>query len=94
MMSPIYDVSMLSFGLAFMKKGFGGIALPARLASMMSINAPARTVGTFLNNIMKRVLGGRGSEVIARRVCTELSRMVYQRPVCKYMRSLQVMQFR
>ncbi len=92
-MSPLYDVSMVGFGISFIKKRFGGSAMTAKLVSRMTMNAAAHVVdsaGPFLNNIMRRVFGGRGSEVISYSVQKELSRMVFQRPMCNYMSSLQV----
>jgi hypothetical protein len=90
MMSPVYAMSMVGFGMLFIKKRFGGGALTATLASKMLKNAPADSASPFLSIIMKRVFGGRGSEAIGHSVRQELRHMIYQQPVCTYMRSLQV----
>ena len=92
MLSRMYDVSMLSFGLVLLKKRIGGSALAAQLVSkMMGGHA---TASSFNDIIMRRVLGCLGSESVARNVRAEISRMVHQRPICKYMSTLQVMQLR
>jgi hypothetical protein len=85
----MYDVSMLSFGLVLLKKRIGGSALVAQLVSKMTAAA-----SSFNDIIMRRVLGCLGSESVARTVRAEISRMVHQRPICKYMSTLQVMQLR
>ena len=90
MMSPIYAMSMVGFGISFIKKRFGGSAMAATLVSKMLKSAPAGTASPFLSIIMKRVFGGRGSELIAHRVRKELGDMIYQQPVCMYTSSLQV----
>jgi hypothetical protein len=90
MMSPIYAMSTVGFGMSFIKKRFGGGALTATLASKMLKNAAAGSASPFLSLIMRRVFGGRGSEVIGHSVRQELRHMIYQQPVCTYMRSLQV----
>jgi hypothetical protein len=90
MMSPIYAMSMVGLGISFIKKRFGGSALTAALASKMLKGAAPGSASPFLSTIIKRLFGGRGSEVIAHSVRKELGHMVYQRPVCKYMSSLQV----
>ena len=89
MLSRMYDVSMLSFGLVLLKKRIGGSALVAQLVSKMTAAA-----SSFNDIIMRRVLGCLGSESVARTVRAEISRMVHQRPICKYMSTLQVMQLR
>ena len=91
MLSRMYDVSMLSFGLVLLKKRIGGSALVAQLVSKMTGHAAA---SSFNDIIMRRVLGCLGSESVARTVRAEISRMVHQRPICKYMSTLQVMQLR
>jgi hypothetical protein len=99
MMSRIYDVSMVSLGVACLKRRLGGSALAATLARRMTRGSSAASLRAFseassrlaFDAIMRRVFGRRGSEVIAHSARTELGRMIFQRPVCKYMRSLQVM---
>jgi hypothetical protein len=70
----------------------GGSALAAQLVSKMT--GALAAASSFKDIIMRRVLGCRGSESIARTVRAEISRMVHQRPICKYMGSLQVMPLR
>ncbi len=90
MMSPIYAMSMVGIGISFIKKRFGGSALTATLASKVLKSAPAGSASLFFSIIVKRVFGVRGSKVIAQSARTELSHMIHQQPVCKYMSSLQV----
>jgi hypothetical protein len=87
----MYDVSMVSFGLSFIKKRLGGCSLTEKLASRMTRGSSATAAARSFVNIMKRVFGGRGSEVVARSVREELGRLIHKRPMCKYMSSLQVM---
>jgi hypothetical protein len=91
MMSSMYDVSMVSFGLLFIKKRLGGCSLTEKLASRMTRGSLATVAARSFVNIMKRVFGGRGSEVVARNVREELGRLIHKRPMCKYMKILQVM---
>ncbi len=95
-MSRLYHVSLVGFGLGFLKRRSGGSGLAAALASRMTaaVTRKSRSVIHLGDAIMHRVLGGRLSESIARSVRGELSRNMYRRPMFKYMSALQVMQLR
>jgi hypothetical protein len=99
-MARLYQVSLVGFGLGFVKRRCGGSGLAAALASRMTAAGTASrkscslSVNFLVNVIMNRVLGGRLSESIARSVRGELSRSIYRRPMCKYMSALQVMRSR
>ena len=97
-MSRLYHVSLVGFGLGFLKRRCGGSGLAAALAFRMTAagttSRKSRYVIHLGDAIMHRVLGGRLSESIARSVRGELSRNIYRRPMCKYMSALQVMQSR
>jgi hypothetical protein len=91
-MSRLYHVSLVGFGLGFLKRRCGGSGLAAALAyRMTAVGTASRKSKLFGDTIMNRVLGGRLSESIARSARGELSRNLYRRPMCKYMSALQVM---
>ena len=98
MMSRIYDVSMMSLGVACLKKRLGGSAFAATLARRMTRGSSAASLKAFSDEssrlafdaIMRRVFGRQGSEVIAHSARKEIGRLIFQRPVCMYMKSLQV----
>jgi hypothetical protein len=82
--SSIHKVSILSFGLLFVRQRFGGGALVAKLAESLSSNQKHHGI------LMRRVFGGRAAQAISRSMRAEMIHMLQMRPVCAFVAILQV----
>ena len=83
--SSIHKVSMLSFGLLFVRQRFGGGALVAKLAENLSLDKKHHEI------LMRRVFGGPVAQAILRSMRAEMIYMLQMRPVCAFTAALQVL---
>lgn len=83
--SSIHKVSMLSFGLLFVRQRFGGGALVAKLAKNLSLDKEQYEI------LVRRVFGGRTAQTVLRSMRAEMILMLQMRPVCAFMDALQVL---
>jgi hypothetical protein len=90
--TPMLFDTLQCFGLQFIRRRLGSCALIAilivRLNSCVNMT---RKRGQFLDEtILRRVLGGRFIETIARSAKNEMMRMLHARPLCPFIIALQV----
>ena len=90
--APALFDTLLCIGLHFIWRWLGSCALLAMLtARLCDGRSPPRRCGQHFDEaILRRVLGGRFVERIARSAMDEMSRMLGARAICPFMVSLQV----
>ena len=91
--ASFHEISLLGFGLLFVRQRLGGGAPVAELAERLGIGVAAGRRGalSFYELVVRRVFGGRGVEAMARSMRVEMMRMLQTRPVCAFAFDLQVM---
>jgi hypothetical protein len=91
--APFHELSLLSFGLLFVRQRVGGGAPVAELAERLGAGVAAgrRSTLAFDELVVRRVFGGRGVDAMARSMRAAMIRMLQTRPVCALAVNLQVM---
>ncbi len=89
--APALFDTLLCFGLHFIWRRLGSCALLATLtARLCNGRGPSRRCGQHFDEaILRRVLGGRFVEAIARSAMDDMSRMLGAQVICPFMVSLQ-----
>jgi hypothetical protein len=91
--ASLYERSLLSFGLMFVRRRLGGGAQVAALAVALGARVSASRGGAtaFEELVARRVFGGCWVQAIVRSMRAEMIRMQQSKPVCAFLLDLQVM---